>query len=225
MIQRASKFMGNDPVHAWRRGMTLSARDNSLMLYATDNVSMIEAEVSTQSEADTDTILPGRFVKILLDTVKRTDLDLLEVGEGWVMAKFADETVVCAQTDIEVNLDGYESIFVKCEDEVEDYFLVSEDVLKAAGNAASILSVIQEDHLKLDLQESDLTFTAGESNRAESKEKVSIKHKNHPDISVWATGKELLRLLEEDASMSIIPQAVVVRGDGFMALLSTGSDD
>lgn len=90
-LRTAAASMGHDPSNPWRLGVTLIYNDAGYAMYSTDNKTITRVTSGSEVDPDQDlvTLLPPRFVELLLDLSKKDVASTLQFTKDWVQIQFA----------------------------------------------------------------------------------------------------------------------------------------
>jgi len=218
-IERCGSYIGDDPTHPWRMGLTLSYKDGTFDLHSTTDAVLVRAYANDEEDDKGDyayeTILPERFVSLLLQRAQTDSLAAIRVGVGWVEATFEDDNTIFTKTMSESNSSAYEDImkqlfdkvtFVEVESVVPSLLFMLERVAKvgaATGQDRAVLEVLGHSLL--------VTLSGGSASLLDSLPFPG----DHKSIKVEIMPSSMLPILPHVKEMAVTDRAVLLAGSGF----------
>jgi DNA polymerase III sliding clamp (beta) subunit (PCNA family) len=219
-------FMGNDVAHVWRSGLTLAIEAKSAFLYATDNITMIEATAQIGADCEiVEVAIPPRSISIVVDFLKTKEIKSLEIAKEWVQAYFLDESTVYMRMGLDVAVEKYRELLKQTQEPVDEYIEISEELRASVAQIASMLSFTDEQECQLDSKDGVLTVRTSKNSKAFAESSAPASSNRHKDCLVWVAAKEFARMLSIGEKIAITETAVVVTGPGLLVLLATAVED
>jgi len=222
-IKRCGSYVGDDPTHPWRMGLTLSYKDGAFNLYSTTDAVLVHARADNEddeSDSAYETILPERFVSLLLQHAQTNSLAAIRFGLGWAEATFDDDVVIFTKTGSESKPSAYEDImgqlfdkatFVEVESIVSSLLFMMERVAKvgmATGQDRAVLGVRG--------RSLSVTLSGGSASLMDSLPFPG----DHESIKVEIAPSSMLAILPHVKEMSVTDRAVLFTGSGFDAAIA-----
>jgi len=221
MIERCSPYVGDDPTHPWRMGLTLRYDQGAFDLYSTTDVVLCHAFFDDENIYDHfQTIIPSKFVSLLRHFSQTKALAGIHVGAGWIEATFEDETTIFARTNHESDANAYEQVMRPLFNDA-----TFTPVANIALNLQSMMDRVTkvgvatgQDRASLEVRGRSIavTLSGGSASLADS---LPFPGK-HADIRVEIMPSSMLSILPHVKEMAVTDRAVLLTGSGFEAAIA-----
>lgn len=223
-LKRTVEFMGNDPAHPARQGITIAGKSRGLLeVFATDDLTMTRdlVTVSGYSGDPLEIVIPPRFVKAMLPF--GNDISSLEFGDGWLVASIEVENdciVMLARTGSEVAVSDYRRIISRTTKGIDLWdggTKVTDKTMTAVKNMVAVMGAMAQAEMLVTITNGVLKLSTGPGS---TKVIELVKAIEHEDAKGWVVAKELLRVLEGAEKFVMTESALVAWGFDFVNLLS-----
>lgn len=218
-LERASSSMGKDPVHPWRFGVTVRFQNDSVLFYSTDNVSAGKVVMPYKGLGGVrSTILPPRFVELLVKSMADDTVDHLYLGKGWAQADFRSGMRLMSRTVDQVEVKAYEKLFSSVDDAAKD-IEVPNGFENALNRALVVLGHLKDEEkaMIMTVKEGKLRLNAlsaiGEVNDL-------LRVPGHPDVTITASPEQLKKALPYVNHFRIFNGCVRFRAPTFTHLVA-----
>ena len=222
-LRQAHKFMGYDLSDPWRAGITVSIDEHGqVLLYATDNVSLIEVSFPSSDPGDTP---PGvynlnpRFMDLL---VRRPVPESMELSESTGLFVYGGGGTLSGRMIEEADVGRYQETFDWAYEGDASYLDVTEEVRGVLKRVADFAATTDHKLARLRISDGVGTITAkrGTANLVEE-----FDAGEHADVAVHFSPTTLMRRLAGAEEIHCGADAFSLVGSSWAGLVSVASED
>lgn len=212
----ALPFYGWDEAHPTRLGLTIQVDDVARVL-ATNDATLISVAATVVPTSPLVADVPETLAKAMVSYAKKVEPEVLEFGDGWCLARFADGTTIYGATGREISTDAYDRVLARHAGGTKDFGIITDDVRQSLRNVARVVSASKEEAIALRVIDGVLSVLTDESGRVAMRDEAMF---DHPDASIWVDAPSLLRVIDGSFKMRVSREAVVAVGPDRVAMVA-----